>query len=109
MIPVATSPWPEISIFNAYLFGFEEGLRTTLHLETRAYQIRKQIRRARWYGEPMGPEAIDKGVREGWLVVEEDGWHRFVWDFVRDPLTKRWVKIPARGIRRVRIVELAHG
>lgn len=45
---------------------------------------------------------IAKGVAEGWLVPEEDGWHRFVWDFQRDALG-RLVKTPARGIKRVRV------
>lgn len=51
----------------------------------------------------VGPDDIAKGVAEGWLVAEEDGWHRFVWDFDRHPLTGKWVRSPARGTKRVRV------
>lgn len=51
----------------------------------------------------MSQADIDKGVREGWLVPEADGWYRFVWDFEPIP-GGGWRKIPARGIKRVRVL-----
>lgn len=56
----------------------------------------------------MGRGDIERGVREGWLVPEEDGWHRFVYEFQRDPRTGRWVKLHASSIRRVRVVKIVN-
>lgn len=51
----------------------------------------------------MSAADIAKGVHEGWLIPEEDGWHRFVWDFER--IGGQWVKVPAREVKRVRVVD----
>lgn len=56
---------------------------------------------------PVSAADVDKGVREGWLVPEEDGWHRFVYDFERDELTGRWRRVPARSMKRVRVLATA--
>lgn len=53
----------------------------------------------------MSATDIAKGVREGWLVPDaEPGWYRFVWDFARGH-DGRWMRAPARGIKRVRVVD----
>ena len=99
------SPWAPPTTWNALRAGFEDGLRRTLGLQTPAHEISTQIRRARWYGDDMGPDAIAKGLAEGWLTAEEGGWYRFVWDFVWDPKFGKWTRIPAQGIKRVRVLE----
>lgn len=51
----------------------------------------------------MSREGIAKGVREGWLVPDGGDWYRFVWDF--EPLPGGgWRKVPARGVKRVRVL-----
>lgn len=55
----------------------------------------------------MSPQDIAKGVREGWLVPGEDGWHRFVWDFeakLTPTGTVQWIRKPSTTNKRVRVL-----
>lgn len=52
----------------------------------------------------MGADDVAAGVRAGWLVPEEEGWHRFVWEFSRDPRTGEWVRKSATHRNRVRVL-----